>query len=150
MPTLPITTRAAMAVAIAGVTASLLTGCFANPIEELVNRSVEGAVEEATGGDVSLSGELPADFPAEVPVLEGKIGLSAGAGGTEGWIIAVTTTSSDALADAAGELEAAGFTEDTSVSGGQLGAKVYTGSAYLVLLAGEGSTVTYTVTPKAQ
>lgn len=150
MPTLPVTTRAAMTVAIVGVTASLLTGCFANPVEELVNRSVEGAVEEATGGDVNLSGELPADFPAEVPVIEGKIGLSAGAGGTEGWIIAVTTTSSDALAEAAAELEADGFAEDTSVSGGQLGAKVYTGSEYLVLLAGEGSTVTYTVTPKAQ
>lgn len=150
MPTLPVTTRAAMTVAIVGVTASLLTGCFANPVEELVNRSVEGAVEEATGGDVNLSGELPVDFPAEVPVIEGKIGLSAGAGGTEGWIIAVTTTSSDALAEAAAELEADGFAEDTSVSGGQLGAKVYTGSEYLVLLAGEGSTVTYTVTPKAQ
>jgi nucleotide-binding universal stress UspA family protein len=134
MPTLPATTRAAMAIAIAGVTASLLTGCFANPVEELVNRSVEGAVEEATGGDVSLSGELPADFPAEVPVIEGKIGLSAG----------------DALAEAAAELEAAGYTEDTAVSGGQVGAKVYTGADYLVLLAGEGSTVSYTVTPKVQ
>lgn len=150
MPTLPVTARAAMAVAIAGVTASLLTGCFANPVEELVNRSVEGAVEEATGGDVSLSGELPADFPAEVPVIEGKIGLSAGAAGAEGWVVAVTTTSSGALADAAAELEAAGYTEDTSLSGDQLGAKVYTGADYLVLLAGEGSTVSYTVTPKVQ
>src|SRR5690606_10825634 len=101
MPTLPVTTRAAMAIALAGVTASLLTGCFANPVEELVNRSVEGAIEEATGGDVNLSGQLPADFPAEVPVVEGKIGLSAGAGGTEGWIVAITTSSNDALADAA-------------------------------------------------
>ncbi|MDF2574971.1 MAG: hypothetical protein K0S05_1883 [Agromyces sp.] len=150
MPTLPATTRAAMAIAIAGVTASLLTGCFANPVEELVNRSVEGAVEEATGGDVSLSGELPADFPAEVPVIEGKIGLSAGAGGAEGWVVAITGTSSDALAEAAAELEAAGYTEDTAVSGGQVGAKVYTGADYLVLLAGEGSTVSYTVTPKVQ
>ena len=150
MPTLPATTRAAMAIAIAGVTASLLTGCFANPVEELVNRSVEGAVEEATGGDVSLSGELPADFPAEVPVIEGKVGLSAGAGGAEGWVVAITSTSSDALAEAAAELEAAGYTEDTAVSGAQLGAKVYTGADYLVLLAGEGSTVSYTVTPKVQ
>ena len=146
MPTRPATTRAAMAIAIAGVTASLLTGCFANPVEELVNRSVEGAVEEATGGDVSLSGELPADFPAEVPVIEGKIGLSAGAGGAEGWVVAITGTSGDALAEAAAELEAAGYTEDTAVSGGQ----VYTGADYLVLLAGEGSTVSYTVTPKVQ
>jgi len=149
MPTMPATTRAVIAVAIAGVTASLLTGCFANPVEELVNRSVEEAVEGATGGDVSLTGELPADFPTEVPVIEGKIGLSAGAGGTEGWIVAITSSSNDAMAEAAAALEAAGYTEDTSVSGGELGAKVYTGSGYLVLLAGEGGTVSYTVTPTA-
>ncbi len=62
MPNLPATTRAAIAVAIAGVTATLFTGCFANPVEQLVNRGVEEAIEGATGGDVSLSGELPADF----------------------------------------------------------------------------------------
>lgn len=150
MPSLPATTRAAVALAIAGVSATLLTGCFTNPVEELVNRSVEGAVEGATGGDVSLSGELPADFPAEVPVIEGKIGLSAGAGGTEGWIVAITSSSADALGDAAAALESAGFSEDTSVAGGEMGAKVYTGSGYLVLLAGEGGTVSYTVTPSAQ
>lgn len=150
MSTMPATTRVAIAVAIAGVTATLLTGCLANPVEELVNRGVEGAVEGATGGDVSLSGELPADFPSDVPVIDGKIGLSAGAGGTEGWIVAITSSSTDAVADAAAALEAAGYSEDTSVSGGQVGAKVYTGSGYLVLLAGEGSTVSYTVTPTAQ
>lgn len=150
MSTLPTTTRAAVAVAIAGITASLLTGCFANPVEELVNRGVEGAVEGATGGDVSLSGKLPADFPADVPVIDGKIGLSAGAGGTEGWIVAVTSSSTDAVADAAAALEGAGFTEDTTVSGGGVGAKVYTNADYLVLIAGDGGTVSYTVTPKSQ
>ena len=55
----------AIAVAIAGITASLLTGCFGNP-GDLVDKGVEDAIESATGGDVSLGGELPADFPTTV------------------------------------------------------------------------------------
>ena len=78
MTTLTTTTRAATAVAIAGITASLLTGCF-NPAE-LVNRGVEDAIEGATGGDVSLGGELPADFPTSIPLIDGDVTFAGGAG----------------------------------------------------------------------
>lgn len=142
------TTRAAIAVAIAGITASLLTGCFGNPVEDLVNQGVEDAVEGATGGDVSLGGELPADFPTSVPILDGDINVAAGAGGTEGWVVVITSSATDPVAEAAAALEGAGFTEDTTVSGGGLGAKVYSNAEYLVMIAGEGTTLTYTVTPQ--
>lgn len=150
MSTMPTTTRAAIAVVIAGITATLLTGCFGNPVEDLVNRGVEDAVEDATGGDVSIGGELPADFPTSVPIIDGDISLAAGAGGADGWVVVITSSASDPVAEAAAALETAGFTEDTTVSGAGMGAKVYSNAEYLVLVAGEGTTLTYTVTPQAQ
>jgi hypothetical protein len=140
--------RAATAVVIAAISATLLTGCFGNPVEDLVNRGVEDAIEGATGGDVSLGGELPADFPTSVPLIDGTIGVAAGTGGADGWVVVITSSASDPVADAASALEAAGFTEDTTVSGAGMGAKVYSNAEYLVLVAGEGETVSYTVTPK--
>ena len=62
MSTMPTTSRAAIAVAIAGITASLLTGCFGNP-GDLVNQGVEDAIESATGGDVSLAATCPRTSP---------------------------------------------------------------------------------------
>lgn len=150
MSTVTTTTRAAIAVAIAGITALLFTGCFGNPVEDLVNRGVEDAIEGATGGDVSLGGELPADFPTSVPIIDGDINLAAGAGGAEGWVIVLTSSATDPVAEAAAALEGAGFTVDTSVSGVGMGATVYSNAEYLVVLAGEGETLTYTVTSKAQ
>ena len=149
MTTLDTRTRAAVALAIAGITATLFTGCFGNPVEDLVNQGVEDAVEGATGGDVSLDGELPADFPPSIPLVDGDISFAAGAGGAEGWIVMVTSTAADPVADAAAKLEGAGFTQDTELSGGGAAAQVYTNGEFLVLLAGDdnGETLSYTVTP---
>jgi hypothetical protein len=149
MSTLPTVSRAAVAIAIAGITASLLTGCFGNP-GDLVNQGVEDAIESATGGDVSLGGELPEGFPTSVPLIDGDITVAAGAGGAEGWVVVITSSASDPVAEAASALEGAGFTEDTTVSGAGMGAKVYTNDEYIVLVAGEGETVSYTVTPQVQ
>ena len=140
--------RSTIAVVIAGLTVSLLTGCFGNPLENLVNQGVEDAVEGVTGGEVSVEGELPADFPESVPLIDGDIGLAAGTGSSEGWMVVVTSSAADPLADATAALEEAGFVEDTTVSGAGLGAVVYSNDELLVLVAGNGTTVTYTVTPK--
>ena len=147
MSTMPTTSRAAIAVAIAGITASLLTGCFGNP-GDLVNQGVEDAIESATGGEVSLDGDLPADFPTSVPLIEGDITVSAGGGGSEGWVVVVTPSGSgDPVADAASALEAAGFTEDRTISGDGGGAALYSDGDHTVLLVGQGSAVSYTVAP---
>lgn len=148
MSSLSSTSRAAVAVVIAGLTASLLTGCFGNPVEDLVNQGVEDAVEGVTGGEVNLDGELPADFPESVPLVEGEISFAGGTGTGEGWLVMVTSSAADPVADASTALEGAGFTQDTTVSGGGVGAVVYSNADYLVLLAGDGATVSYTVTPK--
>lgn len=144
-------TRAVLAIAIAGMTATLFTGCFANPVEDLVNQGVEDAIEGATGGDVSLDGEVPADFPTSVPLIDGDVTFGAGAGGSEGWIVMITSTAADPVADAAAKLEAAGFTQDTELSGAGAAAQVYTNGEFLVLLAGDGEkAVSYTVTQQPQ
>ncbi|WP_022890629.1 hypothetical protein [Agromyces italicus] len=138
--------RAAAAVAIAALSAALFTGCV-NPIEDLVNEGVEGAIEDATGGEVSLDGELPGDFPSEIPLVDGEIALGAGAGGADGWIVMITSTAADPVADAAAKLEGAGFAKNTELSGSGADALVYSNGTYLVLLAADGETVSYTVTP---
>jgi hypothetical protein len=139
--------RAGAAAVIAALTAILLSGCFPNP-GELVNKGVEGAIEDATGGDVSLGGELPADFPESVALIDGDISFAAGAGGSEGWIVMITSSAADPVADAGAKLEAAGFTEDTTLSGADASAVVYSNGEYLVLVAGDGEAVSYTVTPQ--
>ena len=145
MSTPTIRSRAAIAVAIAAVAASLLTAC--NPVDA-VQQGVEDAVEGATGGDVSL-GELPEGFPESVPVIEGEIGVGAGGGstGADGWVVAVTSDAADPMADAVAALEGAGFTKDPSIATGGMGAEFYSDGEYSVLLVGQGKTITYTVTP---
>ncbi|HEU4467116.1 MAG TPA: hypothetical protein VFR98_11360, partial [Agromyces sp.] len=61
MPAPRLRGRAAALLSVAAVATALLTGCVGNPVEDLVNQGVEDAVEGATGGDVELGGDLPAD-----------------------------------------------------------------------------------------
>jgi hypothetical protein len=148
--------RAAMALATAGLAAGLLTGCFQNPVEDLVENGVEDAIKSATGGDVSLGGELPEGFPEAIAIVDGKIMVGIGTGGAEGWVVVVQSEDPDAGAVARERLESAGFAQDTSLSdeqvdsltGGQLDAAVYANDEYRVLLAVQDGTVSYTVTPK--
>jgi hypothetical protein len=149
MPTLRHPIRVVSALAVAGLTATLMAGCI-GPIGDLANRGAEEAVESATGGDVSLGGELPAGFPSEVPLLDGEISFSAGSGGAEGWIVTIDPSVSDALAAATAALESGGFAPEAAFEGVDLGAKIYSDGTYLVLLSGDDQAVMYTVTPVAQ
>lgn len=148
MSTLTIRSRAAIAVAIAGVSASLLTGC--NPAD-VVNQGIEEAIEGATGGDVSL-GDLPEGFPESVPVIEGDIAVGAGGGstGADGWTVVVTSDTADPMADAKAALESAGYSDDPSISTDGGGAAAYSNDEYTVLLIGQGENISYTVTPIQQ
>jgi len=147
--------RAALAVAAAGLSAGLLTGCV-NPVEDLVQNGVEDAIKDATGGDVSLGGELPAGFPSEIPIVDGEITVGIGTGDANGWVVVVTSSEADPAAAAASALEGAGFAEDATLTdeqkqaltGGQLDATVYANDTYRVLLAVQDDTVSYTVIPK--
>ena len=150
MPTLTISRRAAAALAAAATAALLFTGCSANPVGDLVNQGVEDAVESATGGDVNLDGELPADFPESVPVIDGTIKLAGAGPDGEGWLVILTPTAADPVGAASGELEAAGFTADKAAAGDAGAAAVYSNGEYVVLLASDGDTLTYTVSAGQQ
>ncbi|WP_430645682.1 hypothetical protein [Agromyces sp. GXS1127] len=143
-----LTTRARIAAALAAglTTAVLLTGC-GGAVQDLVERGVEGTVEEATGGQVDLSGDIPADFPQSVPIIDGTVELAGGAASADGWMVVLSSGASDPLGDARSALEGAGFTEDAALAQASDAGSVYTDGRYLVILAGEGGTVTYTVTP---
>ena len=61
-----------------------LSGCFANPLEQLTEGLVEGGVEQIiedqTGVDVNIDGtgaSLPDSWPADVPTIDGTVQFSA-------------------------------------------------------------------------
>ncbi|RXZ43515.1 hypothetical protein [Agromyces binzhouensis] len=145
---MPIFSRRVRATAIVAslAAATLLTGCT-GVVQETVERGVGDAVEDATGGRVELSGELPADFPASVPIIDGSIELAGGAAGAEGWVVVLSSEAADPLGDARAQVQGAGFREDPSMAQATAAGSVYTDGELLVILAGEGGTVTYTVTP---
>ena len=126
----------------------LLTGCG----------MIEGAISEATGGDVDVSiGSLPESWPAEIPVTDGDIigGGTAETDGEPAWNLTVKTSTNvfDAIS---AQLTEAGFTAvDTgplegsdNVSGGAFNNDAY---SVLVGVSGDGDAwvVNYTVTTAA-
>lgn len=137
-----------LAIVIAAAAAPALTGCFGNPIENIVNNGVEQAVEGATGQDVSLGGKLPDGWPAEVPVVEGEIGPGGGTTGADsGWAVLITSSVADPLAEAKASLEAAGFTADSNFAGAEGGIIAFTNGTYQVVVVGSPEGLLYTVTP---
>jgi hypothetical protein len=137
----------AVTMAVAGL--AVLSGCSG----ETVGNAVDGAVNEATGGDVSLGGQLPEGWPAEIPVIDGNIGFGAGntTDGDRGWVVTVTTDAADPLADATAVLEAAGFSADASATAniGDAGVAALTNETWAVVVAGTPEGVLYTVSPAA-
>ena len=146
-----------IAIALGVLAAPALTGCIGNPVESIV----EGAVEQAGGGEVDLNsdGGVPDGFPSEIPLYDGTVigGLGAGSvaeGG--GWTVIIEvpdleasfTSINDQLVAAGFESSFSGFTEGT-------GSGMYSNGTYSVLLAvaddGSGQkTATYIVTAASQ
>ena len=121
-----------------------LTGCS----------TIEGIIEQQTGGDVDLGGNtVPADFPSEVPLAEGEVvngsKLTAGGGETV-WNVLMNVPDAAAPESIAAQLEGAGFasatTGEVTESGGTL---TYTKDDLVVNVllgkTGSGWTANYTV-----
>ncbi|MCU1507943.1 MAG: hypothetical protein JWQ12_208 [Glaciihabitans sp.] len=108
-----------LAVVLALGTAPLLTGCFGNPIQNLV--------KGATGGQVDVGGtSIPADFPKNVPVLDGKVVLAGaiGKGADKVWNVTVQVTGADPSADLEAKLKSAGFKETAVTPNGTAGKSI--------------------------
>lgn len=101
------------------VTALALTGC-ANPLEDLVERGVESAIEQVSGGDVQIGGltgsvDVPGDFPASIPLpaLDPNNALRVVIDGGPAWTLHYSADDAvyDDLCD---RIVAAGFEEESS------------------------------------
>jgi hypothetical protein len=117
-----ITIPIAIIVAVASV--PMLTGCFGNPIQGVVNAATGGKVNLGGGG--LGGGSLPKDFPSSIPVLKGKIdsALGLGSGKKEVWNVTVEGGSSDPSAGIKSDLTGAGFKVDESGSAGTSGSSI--------------------------
>ncbi|MEC5150490.1 hypothetical protein [Cryobacterium sp. GrIS_2_6] len=138
--------RVLATIALALLGGTLLTGCTAEAAQNAVN----GAVQGATNGDVSLGGALPAGWPTEVPIVDGEILFaSAQKGDKRGWTVTVKATAADPVAEATRTLTAAGFVagSDVSATVGSAGLVSMKNDHYAVLVAGNADGLLYTVTP---
>jgi hypothetical protein len=139
--------RLAVALALAAATLPVLTACS---IGDTVQQTVNGAVQDATGGGVSLGGELPADWPTEVPVIDGDILFTTGGigeGETGGWVVTIKASSATPIEDARAQLEQASFAVAEGVPGADSGVVTMTNANYGVVVAGNAEGIIYTVTP---
>ena len=137
-----------LAIVLALAITPALSGCFGNPIEQIV--------EGATGGDVSLPGQsVPEDFPKDVPIIDGEVTFGMGVGNDDGkaWNVTVKVSGIDAADTIKSQLEGAGFTANEAGIGGTTdeGATlVYDNGTYNVLVvvskdAENGFVANYTV-----
>ena len=139
---------ASLAILLALAAAPALSGCA----------GIEGMVEQATGGDVSLPGNsVPDDFPAEVPLIDGDVVMGAGVGTADGkaWNVTIKVTGLDAADDITAQLEGAGFTAAPGATTGESSALLYTNTTYSVAVVvtkdtNDGFLANYTVTEAAQ
>ncbi len=104
---------APIAIALALVITPALAGCFANPIESII--------EGATGGDVDLGGtSLPDGYPTtEVPIASGDILFGGSLGNAEGRVFNVTVkvAAASAIDDIKTQLEDVGFVSQGEFAG---------------------------------
>lgn len=130
--------RAALGAATAVFSLGLVTGCGADEIaERATEKALEGAAEgsadvdldadgeggikiETEEGELSVGQDLPDDFPADVPLPEGRV-LSGMSMAGKGWTVslAVDGAAADVAPEVESMLEAAGFEiEATTEAGG--------------------------------
>lgn len=122
---------------------------------ETIEGSIEGAFEGATGVDVEASDEVPADFPATVPLVPGTV-VHAGSATVQGegnWVVGLQTDAAvaDAFAQARGLLVDAGFAASFATETGERSLGTFTGSGLTVIVTvtpeASGTIVNYAVTP---
>ncbi len=117
--------RTAPAIAALGLGLALtLSGCFANPLEQLTEGLIEGGVEQLiedqTGVDVDIDGtgaSLPDSWPADVPTIDGNVVFSAAA--NDAFTAAITTPNLAAAEQAFTDLLDAGYTQVAEIQLGE-------------------------------
>lgn len=140
---------ASIAIAVALLTAPVLSGCANSPIQ--------GSVESSNGAEVDLGGaNVPDDFPAKVPLIDGEVLSGGSIGNDQGkvWNVSVRVDDASALSDIELELADAGFETRAQASGENGGTLISDNDdefTVLVVVSRDGSdfVANYTVTSKA-
>lgn len=129
--------------------AALALGGCGGSDEERAEDAIEEAAEEAgedvdvdvdgdditienSDGTVSMGGDLPEGFPEDdIPLVEGDVLLAMGGEG-QGWQVslAVDSSAEDAMAEARGLLEGAGFSVDEEAVMGEMSTATFSSDAY--------------------
>jgi hypothetical protein len=109
-----------------------LSGCFANPVQGLI----EGVIEEQTGIDVNTgsggsSAELPAGWPG-LPVPDGQIISAISSDGT--YLVSSIVTSEASIESVVTELKGSGYEETSRTDLGEIQAVVLSGSEWAITL----------------
>ncbi len=129
-----------------------LSGCFGNPLEEVLKGGAGEIIKGATGADADFGGKsIPKNFPVQIPVAEGEIemGGSVTVDGSTVWTLRIQAYDSNAFETVRSQLISSGFeesfrTEGDSAMGG------YEGHGYGLILnvdTQDGKTgITYVVT----
>jgi len=141
--------RVAVALAVAVFALPTLAGCG----------SIEGLIEQATGGEVNVSiGSLPDGWPTEVPVIDGEIIGGGVVENSEGQPVFNVTVkvAEGAFAEIQSQLAGAGFEQELD-GGDTITSGAFSNGTWGVLVAVSGSddafVANYTVTegdPTAQ
>ncbi|MGO1538402.1 MAG: hypothetical protein ACTHZ9_09235 [Leucobacter sp.] len=144
-----------------------LVGCFSNPFDALTDRVAEGTAQEGaeelveglTGEGLDMEfGEMPADFPSEVPLVSDKVLNSASISGEDGKkITSVIVVDPRSPSEVAEEVKA-DFADWEEIMASDMGGEMYTLQyekdtlrVIIGVLPGpedEGSAVSYAVHPK--
>ncbi len=137
-----------IAIALALLAGPVLTGC-----------SVQNLVDQATGGKVSLPGKsIPKDFPADIPLVKGKVVLGMGLNDGEkgkGWNVTIQVTGDNPYDGAAKQLEDAGYKAQGTLAPAteQGGTGAFDNGTYTIVMVVAKSdslwTVNYTVATSA-
>lgn len=150
------TPRTALA-ALGLASAFALTGCFANPldglVENVVGGGVENLIENELGGDVDVNipgsggtSTLPSSWPSDVPTPDGDVIFSLGTPGN--WAATIIVANAGVVDAIYGDLEGAGYTLISEADFGGLASRVYENDVYNVSVSGtpsEDGTSTVTV-----
>ncbi len=94
-----------------------LSACNLIPVPEVnVDETVEELVEGSTGGGVDVeTGEVPASFPDDIPLVEGEViagvAIPGSNGAGESWQVTIRVADEAAAQEAAQLLRDAGFQE---------------------------------------
>lgn len=133
-----------IAIALAVIAGPTLAGC-----------SVQGIINSATGGKVSLPGKsIPSDFPKSVPLAKGTVILGAAIGDGKGgkvWNVTIQLNDGESLKSLASDLTGAGFKDqgDLTTTSDDGGTASFDNGTYSVILveakADNKTTANYTV-----